>query len=188
MTQAHHSGEASAVMMFGARAGQLSARIGKITDGVCVLLLALLVLDVWLGVLVRYALPLPITFMEEAARYLMIWVALLAVSACIVRREHIGVQLLFGALPLRLRRVLLAVLDSLGVAFFLFMLFYGIDLVERGLHSVTMIYSMPKAIPFAAVPVASALAALQLALVAFRDQAQLADDHRTGMVTGEFFP
>ena len=55
-------------------------RLTRTIDLVCVALMIVLVLDVWLGVFARYVWPLPITFMEEAARYLMIWVALLAVS------------------------------------------------------------------------------------------------------------
>lgn len=154
-------------------AERLSGRLARLTDRVAAGLLALLVLDVWLGVLVRYLVPLPITFMEEAARYLMIWVALLAVSACIPRREHIGVQVLFEKLPAAARRRLLALLDLIGVAFFAFLAIYGLGLVERGGKTFTMIYGMSKALPFAAVPVGAALAALQLALVGLRDQARL---------------
>jgi len=154
-------------------AHRASDRLAWLVDRVCVALLVLLVLDVWLGVLVRYVWPLPITFMEEAARYLMIWVALLAVSACISRREHIGVQALFGRLPVSARRWLLLALDLLGIAFFALLFFYGTGLVARGAKTFTMIYGMSKALPFAAVPVASALAAVQLALVALRDQARI---------------
>lgn len=154
-------------------ADTLSQRLAWLTDRVAAALLALLVLDVWLGVLVRYVMPLDLTFMEEAARYLMIWVALLAVSSGIPRREHIGVQVLFERVPPVVRRTLLAVLDLLAFAFFAFMALYGLGLVERGGKTFTMIYGMSKALPFAAVPVGAALAAVQIAFVAFRDQARL---------------
>lgn len=167
---------------FYTNANRLSVALGGFVDKVCAGLLVLLILDVWLGVFARYVWPLPITFMEEAARYLMIWVALLAVSAGIVRREHIGVQILFGALPRPLQRVLLALLDIAGIAFFVFLCFYGIGLVERGAKTFTMIYGASKAIPFAAVPVSAGLAAVQLALVAIRDQAALAERHQEPVV------
>ena len=154
-------------------AHRASDRLARLVDRVCIALMVLLVLDVWMGVVVRYLWPLPITFTEEAARYLMIWTALLAVSACISRREHIGVQVLFGVLPLGVRAGLLLALDLLGVAFFLLICFYGVGLVERGGRTYTMIYGLSKAVPFAAVPVAAALAAIQLALVAVRDQARI---------------
>jgi TRAP-type C4-dicarboxylate transport system permease small subunit len=154
----------------GAGAAQLSRRLNWLIERLCALLAIVLVLDVWLGVFVRYVWPLPLTFTEEAARYLMIWMALLAVSCGIARREHIGVQLLFDALPHALQRVLLLAFDVLAFAFFGFLLLYGIDMVERGGRSFTMIYGMTKSLPFAAVPVAAALACAQLVLVAVRDQ------------------
>ena len=150
-----------------------TARLAWLTDRAGALLLALLVLDVWLGVFARYLVPLDITFMEEAARYLMIWVALLAVSSCIPRREHIGVQVLFERLPRAARRHLLLILDLIGIAFFVFLAFHGVGLVERGAKTFTMINGLSKALPFAAIPVGAALAAVQLALVATRDQLRL---------------
>lgn len=155
-------------------ADRMSQRLARLIDYVCVALLIVLVLDVWLGVLVRYVWPLPLTFMEEAARYLMIWVALLAVSSGISRREHIGVQMLFARFPSLLRRMLLGLLDLLAIAFFLALVWYGLGMVERGGRVSTMIYGMSKSLPFAAVPTAAALAALQLTLVAIRDQLRLA--------------
>ncbi len=159
----------------GDRAARLSAWLDLTVQHVCVALAVLLVLDVWLGVVVRYALPLPITFMEEAARYLMIWMALLAVSCGIARREHIGVELLFDRFPAGVRRALLAALDLLALAFFAVLLFYGLGMVEKGARHFTMIYGMTKSLPFAAVPVSAALACLQLLLVAVRDQARFDD-------------
>ncbi|MCP5265565.1 MAG: TRAP transporter small permease [Burkholderiaceae bacterium] len=157
-----------------ARADALSRRLAWLTDRAAAVLLAILVFDVWLGVVVRYLVPLDITFTEEAARYLMIWVALLAVSSGIPRREHIGVQVLFERLPPIARRLLLGVLDALALAFFVFLLLYGLGLVERGGRTFTMIHGLSKALPFAAVPVGAALASVQIALVAWRDQARLA--------------
>lgn len=156
-----------------ARADRMSMSLAWWTDRVAAILLALLILDVWLGVFARYIVPMPITFMEEAARYLMIWVALLALSSCIARREHIGVQVLFERLPAPVRRHLLLLLDLLAIVFFVFLAFYGLGLIERGAKTFTMIYGMSKALPFAAVPVGAALAATQLLLVAVRDQARL---------------
>jgi len=151
-------------------AADASARLNWLIERLCAVLLILLVLDVWLGVLVRYFIPLPVTFTEEAARYLMIWMALLAVSCGVARREHIGVEFLFERLPAVARRWGLLILDVVAFGFFALLVVYGLDLVDRGTRSFTMIYGITKAVPFAAVPVASALACTQLILVAIRDQ------------------
>lgn len=146
-----------------------SLRLNRWVDRACVLLLALLVLDVWLGVVVRYFIPLPITFTEELARYLMIWMALLAISSGIVHREHIGVEFLFGRFPPEMRRVLAVSFDLIGFAFFFLLFWYGLAFAEKGFSRLTMIYAMPKGYAFAAVPTASFLACVQLLLVGFGD-------------------
>jgi TRAP-type C4-dicarboxylate transport system permease small subunit len=162
-------------------AGQWSSQLNHVAERVVAALLVVLILDVWLGVFARYVWPLPITFMEEAARYLMIWAALLAVSCGVARREHIGVMMLFDALPAALRPALLALLDLISLAFFAFLFVYGIGLVQSGANRLTMIYGISKALPFAAVPVAALLAAIQTVLVAVRDHHRLRAGESVGV-------
>lgn len=152
-----------------ARARAWSNRVNWGVERVCVALLVLLVLDVWLGVIVRYAIPLPITFTEELARYLMIWMALLAVSSGIAHREHIGVGFVFERLPRGVRRWLAVAFDVIGFAFFAALFWYGLGFAERGFSRVTMIYGMPKGYAFIGVPLAAFVACVQLALMAVHD-------------------
>lgn len=154
-------------------AAMLSERLSRVTEIVVIILMVLLVLDVWLGIYVRYFVDLPVTFTEEAARYLMIWMALLAVSVGIARRAHIGVLFLFDKTHGIPRHLLMGLIDLLGFLFFLFLFYYGIGFTVDGARRLTMIYGMPKSLPFAAVPVSCLLAAIQIALVAIRDQAAL---------------
>ncbi len=133
------------------------------------LLLILLVLDVWLGVLVRYVLPANWTFTEELARYLMIWMALLAVSCGISHREHIGMLIVFERLPPVVRKWLAVAFDLIAFGFFAVIFIYGLGFVERGFGRITMIYEIPKAYPFIGVPLAAGLACIQLLLVAVHD-------------------
>jgi len=150
-------------------ARRVSLRINWAVERLCVLLLAVLVLNVWLGVVARYLIPIPITFTEELARYLMIWVALLAVSSGVVHRQHIGVGFVFERFPAGLRRWLSLGFSVVGCVFFLTICWYGLGFVDRGMNRVTMIYGMPRGYAFAAVPVAAALAALQLMLMGVQD-------------------
>jgi TRAP-type transport system small permease protein len=161
-------------------ARSLSLRINWFVERFCVLLLVLLVLDVWLGVLVRYVIPMPITFTEELARYLMIWMALLAVSAAIVHRQHIGVEFVFTRLPAPARRWLAVAFDLIGFLFFFGLFWYGLSFVERGMGRTTMIYGMPRGYAFAAVPVAALLAAIQLLLTGIYDFCSVRAPERAG--------
>jgi len=150
-------------------AKRLSKRVNWLVERVCVALLVLLVLDVWLGVLVRYVIPLPLTFTEELARYLMIWMALLAVSSGIAYREHIGVAFVFERLPASWRRWLAVAFDVIGFAFFFALFWYGLGFADRGMSRFTMIYGLPKGYAFAGVPLAAAVACVQLALMGVHD-------------------
>lgn len=152
-----------------AKAIKASRRLNWLVERFCVLLLALLVLDVWLGVLARYVLPFPATFTEELARYLMIWMALLAVSSGISHREHIGVLVLFERFPPAVRKWLAVLFDLIALVFFALIFFYGLGMVERGFSRYTMIEAIPKAYPFMGVPLAAAMACIQLILVAIHD-------------------
>ncbi|MGR3781094.1 MAG: TRAP transporter small permease [Albimonas sp.] len=146
-----------------------SLQVNWIVERVCVALLALLVLDVWLGVLVRYAIPLPLTFTEELARYLMIWMALLAVSSGVAHREHIGVEFLFARLPAPVRRWLAVAFDLFAFAFFAALFWYGVAFAERGFSRLTMIYAIPKGYPYLGVPLAAFMACVQLGLMMVHD-------------------
>ncbi|WP_319531592.1 TRAP transporter small permease [uncultured Cohaesibacter sp.] len=155
--------------IYARKALKWSQKLNWVVERFCVALLVVLVLDVWLGVMVRYVLPMNWTFTEELARYLMIWMALLAVSCGISRREHIGVLVIFERFPPTTRKWLAVAFDVIAFAFFAVIFFYGIGFVERGFGRYTMIAQIPKGYPFVGVPLAAACACCQLALVAVHD-------------------
>ncbi len=167
------------------KALSVSHRINWVVERVCVALLVILGLDVWLGVLVRYVIPLPLTFTEELARYLMIWMALLAVSSGIVHREHIGVEVIFERMPAWARRWLAVAFDVIAFSFFAVLFWYGLDFVDRGFKRITMIYEIPKAYPFMGVPLAAGMACIQLFLIGIHDFfAEHAPEHSGAAITG----
>ncbi len=151
------------------KAIRVSRRVNWFVERACVALMVLLVLDVWLGVLARYVIPFELTFTEELARYLMIWMAMLAVSSGISHREHIGMLVIFGRFPPQVRKWLAVAFDIIAFAFFALVLFHGIGFVERGFSRFTMIDGIPKAYPFIGIPLAAAAACIQLSLVALHD-------------------
>ncbi|MDA9981776.1 TRAP transporter small permease [Gammaproteobacteria bacterium] len=146
-----------------------SRRVNWYVERACVALMVLLVLDVWLGVLARYVLPFQLTFTEELARYLMIWMALLAISSGISHREHIGVLLIFERFPPKVRKWLAVAFDLIAFMFFAVIFLYGLGMVDRGFSRFTMIEGIPKAYPFMGVPLAAFMACVQLLLVAVHD-------------------
>ena len=150
-------------------AANLSDGLNWFIERIVAALMLLMVLDVWLGVLDRYGFHWQLPWPEELARYLMIWAALLAISCGIARREHIGLTLLLDRLPTVLRAPILILMDIVALLIFAYIAWYGIDFVQSGAKRQAMIFGISLAIPFAAVPVAAAIACLQQILVGIRD-------------------
>ncbi|MEM6637175.1 MAG: TRAP transporter small permease [Pseudomonadota bacterium] len=150
-------------------AATISNRLNKAIEAIVAVLMLLLVLDVWLGVIDRYYFHWQLPWPEVIARYLMIWAAMLAVSSGIARREHIGLTAAIAALPAPVRRVLLIAMDVLALALFLYVLYYGIPFAQSGSPRQAMIFGMSLAPFYAAIPVAAAIASVQMVLVVLRD-------------------
>jgi len=141
---------------------RLSEQLNWFVERVCALLVAAMVVVIWFGVVERYFLELGITWTEEFSRYVMIWAALLAVSCGAFYREHIGLALVLQRLPRNAGRKLVFVLDLISLMFFAFLTYYGIGMTASGASQYATIFGMTMVVPFAAVPVASALTSIQI--------------------------
>lgn len=150
-------------------AGRLSDAVNWLVERTIAALMLILVLDVWIGVIDRYVFHWQLSWPEVIARYLMIWMALLAISAGIARREHIGLTALTSKIPTHLRRPLLVGVECIAMMMFLTIAWYGLDFAEKGARKFAHIFGMSLYWPYMALPVAMGLAALQSLLTALRD-------------------
>jgi len=143
-------------------------RLNWLVERICALLLGIMVLVIWFEVIERYFLHLGMTWTEELSRYLMIWAALLAVSCGAFYREHIGLDIVHRFLPPWGLRILKVSLNLVSLSFFLFLTWYGIGMTQAGLGQFATIFGITMVVPFAAVPVSSALTAFQIFAAMFR--------------------
>ncbi len=152
---------------------KIAFKLNWVLERVCAALAAAMVLIIWYGVVERYVIRAGGAWTEELSRYVMIWLALLAVPCAAYYREHIGLELFLSRLSLQQRKPVILVLDVISVAFFLFLTYYGILLTKDGTTAYATIFSMNMVIPFASVPVSSAFAAFQFFVAMIRTQAQM---------------
>lgn len=152
-----------------------SDRINRVVELILAILMALLVLDVWLGVIDRYYFRWQLNWPEAFARYLMIWAALLAISAGIARRDHIGLMSFVGRLPIGIRRGLLIFSDLVTLALFIYLFVTGIPFAVGGFSREAMIFGASMGPFFTAVPAAAFLASVQMVLTLLRDLGSHAD-------------
>ncbi len=150
-------------------ADTIGRRVNWLIERCCALLMAIMVLVVWFGVTERYFFRLGATWTEEFSRYVMIWVALLAISCAAYRREHIGLIFIIQRLSGTRRRILQCTLDLVGLAFFIFLAIYGVGMTITGQTQYATIFGITMAVPFASVPVSAGLTAFQILVTMIRD-------------------
>lgn len=111
------------------RAAGVVDAIARVFIGVA-LLAALLFLIT--QVLVRYILPFPLPWLEEAATYLSAYIAMVGTAVCLRSSYHLQVDLLQTALPTKAQYLLVFFQNFLVFCFALFLVRYGIQFVELG--------------------------------------------------------
>jgi TRAP-type C4-dicarboxylate transport system permease small subunit len=149
---------------------KVAFKVNWMLERVCAALAAGIVLIIWYGVFERYIVRSGGAWTEELSRYVMIWLALLAVPCAAYYREHIGLELVLARLSHKVRKPVILVLDIISIGFFLFLTYYGVLLTRDGATAYATIFSMNMMIPFASVPVSSAFAAFQFFVAMIRMQ------------------
>ena len=97
---------------------------------ICIVLASALFLIIVLAVILRYGFDQSVSWTEEVPRYLLIWISFLGAAAGVARREHVGFDVLFNALPEPLRRWVGAFIGALILGFGWIVFRYGIVFVQ----------------------------------------------------------
>jgi TRAP-type C4-dicarboxylate transport system permease small subunit len=97
---------------------------------VCIVLATALFVVVIAAIVARYGFGQAVSWTEEVPRYLLIWISFLAAAVCVLKREHVGFELLFDSLPPRPRRALAIFVSLLMLGFGWIVFRYGIVFVE----------------------------------------------------------
>jgi TRAP-type transport system small permease protein len=97
---------------------------------VCIAQATALFLIVVLAVIGRYVFGRSLTWTEEVPRYLLIWISFLAAAVGVLRRDHVGFDVLFNALPKPIRRALGVALSAMIFGFGWIVFRYGITFVQ----------------------------------------------------------
>ena len=112
---------------------------------------------VFLQVIFRYLLNLPLFWTEELARYCLVWASLLGSAVAVKRGQHIAVTILMDRLPTSLRRGL-TVFALVAVATILAIILWGgIHLVAITRAQISPALRVSMSIPYLAVPVGAGL-------------------------------
>ena len=97
--------------------------IRNVNDAVVVVLFLAMTITVIIQVFFRFVIQSPLRWTEELARYLMIWLVLMASAIAMRNRSHLQVDVLTSALPQKPKRILTAIVDLLTIVFLCIMIY-----------------------------------------------------------------
>lgn len=121
-------------------------------------LLAVMVLITFVTIVTRYVFDLPLSYIDQLVPNLFVWVTFLGASAAVKRRAHLGLSLVYDALPPRARAALDGVILAGTSAFFLATAWFGWQVVELQIQNrLTTSLGYPAWVVGLAVPAGSLL-------------------------------
>ena len=112
-------------------------KFNRFLDGVTVLCMTLILILVVVQVVMRYVFNSPLTWSEELAVYIMVWMTFIGSVICMRDNEHIEVTILVDYLPRRLQKAAIVFSRLASAVFLLIVMYYGFELVmeNRGVTS-----------------------------------------------------
>ena len=133
----------------------------RVLDGgvewLCILLLAVITIDLLAGVYSRYVLGRTFVWYDEVARASFMWLVFLGAALAVRRGAHFGLHVLIELLPPHLKRTVLLVTPATIIAFSTALLVLGWQLMQHGATQTTAVMAMPVSWIYASMPVGGAL-------------------------------
>ena len=146
-------------------------KFAEVLDRIVVFLIAFLsvplVVIVLYAVFMRYVLNAAPTWSEEVARYLMVWMSLMAISAAMRRGQHIGLNFVVDKAGPKLRKAMNMTAYALILLFFGVLLVKGMDMTVFVARQRSPSVNIPMWIPYLSVPVAGFLMTVQTLSLVF---------------------
>jgi TRAP-type C4-dicarboxylate transport system permease small subunit len=145
-----------------------------------IVILAVMAVVIFANITMRYLTSESLTWAEEVARHLMIWLTFLGAGPVLRYGGHISIDNLQDALPSRAAIALRAVVVVHLLAYCAFMVWYGGIYVDRTHVQLTTATQIPFSYIYLAMPIGGILLALHLLFIVrsyVRRREYASDDH-----------
>ncbi len=131
--------------------------LNMLTKWAILLGFAVLVILVLMQIMWRYVLELPLPWSDEAIRYLLVWVTLLAIARAFRTDEHLRLGALFQKCARPIRSFLWILFNLLTLAFQALLIIYGIPNAILGNFTNSPGLDISLFIPYLSVPVTAGI-------------------------------
>lgn len=159
----------------------------RFEENLAALFMGGLLFTLFLQVFTRYVLNDPLSWTEEAARYIYVYIVFLGASAAISDRSHVGIDYFAKALPIKAQWIV-SLLVNLAILFVLAQLLYwGWRAAMRQWNMPLVVLEIPYTWVYIIIPITAVLMTIRTIVImgedyrAMRRGAQVATDARGGL-------
>jgi TRAP-type C4-dicarboxylate transport system permease small subunit len=124
---------------------------------VLVFLLVAMTLTVFSQVIARYIFEAPLSWSEELARFILIWLSMLSAAYAFKTKSHFALTILVNKLPEKHQKITSFCVNMLVAIFFLIICYYSVIFVHSVNGHVAPALQISMQIPYSSVIVASGL-------------------------------
>ncbi len=124
---------------------------------VLVFLLVAMTLTVFSQVIARYIFEAPLSWSEELARFILIWLSMLSAAYAFKKKSHFALTILANKLPERHQRITSFCVHIIVAIFFLIICYYSVIFVHSVNGHVAPALQISMQIPYSSIVVASGL-------------------------------
>jgi len=143
-----------------------------VVNALLVVLMSVMFISVCLQVFFRYVLESPLSWSEELARYVFVWISFLGAAMALGKRLHFGIDYLVNKFPPRLRAGVELITNCAILVFVLVLVVKGFQTATTARFSHSAGLNLRMDIVFDAIPVSGLIMAYYLIR-------QIIDDIRT---------
>jgi len=137
-----------------------------------IIVLSVMALVVFLQVIFRYVLNLPLFWTEEFARYCLVWASLLGAAVAMKRGQHLAVTICMDRMPPGAHRVLSVVARLSVIVILAVLVVGGIQLVLVTRAQISPALRVPMSLPYLAVPVGAVIMLFHAIAFLFRPRSR----------------
>lgn len=130
--------------------------------GICIVCGGAIFLLVMAQILFRYVLKVSAPWTEEAARYLMIWMALLAAGLAFQKGQHFNIDFITGRMRASTQKKVLRIVNLLSLLFILCIIIWGVPFAILGFFTLSPGLEITMFLPYLAVPAGGAIMLVNL--------------------------
>lgn len=149
------------------------AKLDKILVWALSILFGAMSVIIFMQVVWRYVLRSPLSWSEETARYLFVWVSFLGAITAARRGNHIGMEMLRDKLPNVGKNLLCLIANLICVLFFVLTCYYTISVAPRMWRQFSPALEISMFYPYLGIAVGSGFMALIYANEALKNIASV---------------